>query len=161
MDVADTVVVVLAPESGDAVQTLKAGLLEIADILVVNKADKDGADRLDASLRAMVHMDETREDDWTVPVLKTQASNDAGVPELEQVVREHREFQEAGGRLEERRRKRLGREFMDAVETRLLSELRERLARDPRVKASLERVERGDLDPYSAALDFSESGSNT
>lgn len=160
MDVADTVVVALAPESGDVVQTLKAGLLEIADILVVNKADKDGADRLEASLRAVVHMGEKGEGDWTVPVLKTQAFDDVGVPELEQAIREHREYQEADGRLEERRRKRLGREFMDAVESRLLARLRERLTRDPRVETSLEQVERGDLDPYSAALDFSESDSD-
>ncbi len=88
MEVADTVVVMLVPESGDTVQTLKAGLLEIADIFVVNKADREGADKMAQELRQMVHMKPPK-DEWTVPVLLTSANTGRGCDEVAQAIADH------------------------------------------------------------------------
>lgn len=156
MDVADTVVVVLDPEAGDAIQTLKAGLLEIADILVVNKADREGADRLVAALRATVTMNRAGGGGWTVPVLKTVATKGEGTEELDRTVQEHRESLRTSGKLEEQRKQRRTREFMETVEARMLLRLRARLAQSDALKGLMEQVGSGSLDPYAAALDLPE-----
>ncbi len=88
MDVADTTLVVLVPESGDTVQTMKAGLMEIADIFVVNKADREGADKIFHELAALAHMYAA---DWEVPVLQTVATKNQGVAELLQAIERHGE----------------------------------------------------------------------
>ena len=100
---ADTTVVALVPESGDSIQAMKAGLMEVADIFVVNKADRDGAHALMAELRFSVHLHYTsgaaaKDVDWEVPVLAAQAANDVGIDELLADVRKHRERARAGGR---------------------------------------------------------------
>jgi LAO/AO transport system kinase len=154
MDVADTVVVVLDPESGDSVQTLKAGLLEIADVLVVNKADREGVERLVVALQATVAMAERRLEGWTVPVLTSQATEGKGVPELAGAVQTHRQLLQGTGRLVERRMERRRKEFTEALEERMLARLRRQLAGDPQVQVLMAQVERGELDPYVAARDL-------
>src|SRR5579863_6026453 len=91
MDLADTTVVVTVPEGGDGVQVMKAGLNEIADLFVVNKADRDGADRIKAELELSVHLRPAV--GWRPPVLMTQASNDVGIEALVAAVERHREYQ--------------------------------------------------------------------
>jgi LAO/AO transport system kinase len=154
MDVADTVVVVLDPESGDSVQTLKAGLLEIADVLVVNKADREGAERLVVALQATVAMAERRLEGWVVPVLASQATEGKGVPELAGAVQQHRQLLLSTGGLAERRMERRRKEFTEALEERMLARLRRQLAGDPQVQVLMAQVERGELDPYVAARDL-------
>jgi LAO/AO transport system kinase len=111
MKIADTTVVVLVPESGDAIQTMKAGLMEAADIFVVNKADRAGAPALMAELKFAAHLHDSsatsRKDvDWRIPVLALQAQAGVGVPELLAEVRRHRAALEASGAFVARRRER-------------------------------------------------------
>jgi LAO/AO transport system kinase len=150
MEVARTVVVVLVPEAGDTVQVMKAGLLEIAHIFVVNKADREGALRMKSELETMLQLRPSP--DWTVPVLLTEAHRDRGIDELMAALAAHRTHLEAGGAAgrvaAEHRERELLEVLADAVQGRLES----RLAR--RHGALLARVRRGDQDPYSAALEL-------
>ena len=150
MEAADTIVVVLVPESGDAVQMLKAGLLEIADVFVVNKADREGAEALAADLEAVLGLVETNAD-WRPPVLLTEALHGRGVDRVLEAVHEHRQVQERASRLVERRRSRRRREFLDAVQDGLLAMLESQRGRGDEMAEALARVERGDADPLVAA----------
>lgn len=150
MQNSDTVVVVLVPEAGDTVQTMKAGLLEIGDIFVVNKADRPGADHLVNELRAMLEL-RPRDEWWQVPVLTTVAVNNTGIEELCRQIAGHREAMEKSGRLDERRRQRRRQEFLGMVERRLALEVLRLVESDGRLAKYLEMVEAGEVDPYSAA----------
>jgi len=155
MKLADTIVVVLVPESGDGIQTMKAGLLEVADILVVNKADRDGAPALVTELRYMVHLHQrgqsaARELDWEPPVLTTVAASGVGVDELTAEIQRHRAALEAGGALERRRQARRARELKDLLVTELRREVEEALADGGPLAPLLADVEAGRLDPHAA-----------
>ena len=158
MDAADTIVVVLVPESGDAVQMLKAGLLEIADVFVVNKADREGAEALAADLEAVLGLVET-DADWRPPILLTEALHDRGVDRVQQAVEEHRAAQERSSRLAERRQSRRRREFLDAVHDGLLAMLESQAERAEALADALGRVERGETDPLVAASALLRDGS--
>ena len=145
MEVADTTVVVLVPEAGDAVQTLKAGLLEIADVFVVNKADRDGADRMVADLQNLVALRGPR-DDWETPVLSTQATAGKGIDELFRTLDAH-----AAWRTKHSGTRSLEAKAAAAIREILLERLDVRLASDARVVAAAGRVARGELDAYGAA----------
>jgi GTPase len=154
MRLADTTVVVLVPESGDAIQTMKAGLMEVADFFAVNKADRAGAPALMAELKFAAHLHHAsattpKDVDWEVPVLSCQAQADVGIAELLAEVRRHRATLEAGGALEARRRRRRRAE----LEALLVDEFRGRVARGlagGALRAKLDEVEAGATDPYSA-----------
>ncbi len=155
MRLADTTVVMLVPESGDAIQTMKAGLLEVADVLVVNKADRDGAHALVTELRYMVHLHKrgqpaARELDWEVPVLSTVAATGEGVDELTAEIQRHRAALEASGALERHRRARRTRELKDLFMAELRREVEEALADGGPLASLLAEVEAGRLDPYAA-----------
>jgi LAO/AO transport system kinase len=147
---ADTVVVVLVPESGDAIQAMKAGLMEIADVFVVNKADRPGADRLIKEIQTALHL-RAGEVAWEIPVLRAVAQTGEGVGDLMDAVAAHRAWLEASGTLERRRRARAERRVRDVVERAL----RRRAWTDPSVQATLARgldgIARGDETPYSVA----------
>jgi LAO/AO transport system kinase len=145
---ADTTLVVLAPGFGDAVQVAKAGILEAADIFVVNKADKDGADEVARDLRQMLHLGEARP--WSVPVVKTVAERRQGVDGLVERIAEHRAHLEAGGELAERRRRRAAREVEELALAELRAELGE-LGRGEALDKLAELVATGQLGPYAAA----------
>ena len=175
---ADTTVVILVPESGDSIQALKAGLMEIADLFVVNKADRPGAERVRNDIELMLGMrhglaveaaghhgvdlkaianpgkaarEAARKDDsatWTPPVILTVAHKGDGVPELVTSLDRHQHYLEESGGLLERRRRRLREQVMDVAEYRL----HRRLWNDPTVQAfidnSLPRIEGGEVSPY-------------
>jgi LAO/AO transport system kinase len=142
----DTTVVVLAPGAGDAVQMAKAGILEVADVFVVNKADRDGAGETARDLRQMLHMGAARA--WSPPVLSTTAVRKEGIEELWQAVDDHRTQLAASGGLEERRRARLRRE----VESLAAERHRSRVAAAFELHPSLaEDLAARRLDPYRAA----------
>ncbi|MGH7985011.1 MAG: methylmalonyl Co-A mutase-associated GTPase MeaB [Candidatus Binataceae bacterium] len=148
MDLADSTVVMTVPEGGDGVQVMKAGLNEIADVFVVNKADRDGADRIKAELELSVHLRATTEG-WRPPVLLTQAASDIGIEALVAAIGRHRDYQRAhrDAAAESERR---AREFVEV----LTSQLEERAARGLRngsVNGVLTQVREGSLNPYSAA----------
>lgn len=115
---ADTTVVVLVPESGDGIQTMKAGLMEIADIFVINKADREGADGLAREVEAMLSMRQT-DDGWAIPVLLTVAVKGQGIDELFAAIGHHREFLEASRLLETKRKERLRKRIKDIVNQRI------------------------------------------
>ena len=150
MRVADTVVVVLVPEAGDAIQAMKAGLTEISDVFVVNKADREGAHRLVAALRTMLRLGEA-DPEWRPPVLLTRADKGEGIEELRQQIAGHRRAMEESRRLEERRRLRKQQEFMQILSETLEAGVESLLSSDTPLKSMAERVEMGEIDPYSAA----------
>ncbi|HEV2105503.1 MAG TPA: methylmalonyl Co-A mutase-associated GTPase MeaB, partial [Candidatus Eisenbacteria bacterium] len=115
---ADTTAVVLVPESGDGVQAMKAGLMEIADVFVVNKADREGAERAAVAIRAALEL-RTRGGDWNIPVELTVASRGDGVEVLADRLEEHLAWLRDSGHLELRRRRRLGQRLDDLVRERL------------------------------------------
>jgi LAO/AO transport system kinase len=154
MRLADTTVVVLVPESGDAIQTMKAGLMEAADVFAVNKADRAGAPALMAELKFAAHLHASssttpKDVTWEIPVLSCQAQADAGIGELLDEIRRHRGALETSGALDTRRRRRRRAE----LEALLVDEFRGRVARrlaGGALRAKLDEVEAGATDPYSA-----------
>jgi LAO/AO transport system kinase len=155
MKLVDTVVVMLVPESGDAVQTMKAGLMEVADIFVVNKADRAGAHGLMAELKFAVHLQmagptAARDVDWETPVLAAEAQTGSGVAEVLAAIRRHRATLETAGILEQRRRTRRRREFEALVVEKFRVTMEQQL-RAGDLAATSEQVADGTLDPYSAA----------
>jgi LAO/AO transport system kinase len=151
MGVADTVIVTLMPGMGDIIQTLKAGLMEIADVFVVNKADKEGADQMVVAITSMLKM-ASNTGEWTPPVVSTQAHNNNGVSRLYEQVEGHRHFLEQTSRLESRRGERRVQEFMGTIEAELSRRVRALIDADQTLSAALEDVKKGELEPYSAAL---------
>src|SRR5436309_2417271 len=137
---ADTTVVALVPESGDSVQAMKAGLMEVADIFVVNKADRDGAHALMAELRFSMHLHYSssaspKDIDWETPVLATQAVSDVGVTELLAEVKRHRAVLEAGSALDKRRQARRRAELRTLlVEGRAMGQGAPSTGRGPRLR---------------------------
>ena len=116
---ADTTVVVLVPESGDAVQAMKAGLMEIADIFVINKADRDGADSVASSLKNIIHLKAPSEDKWEVKVLKTIGTKNNGIEELLNEMKSHKGHLESTGFFAKRRIRHLERKISDLVTNKL------------------------------------------
>ena len=153
MGVADTVAVALIPEAGDAIQALKAGVMEIADLYVVNKADRDGADQMAASVTAMLHMALTTPD-WVPPVKLTAAHTGQGIEELWASLEEHHAYLKDSGNLAKRRGEHRTQEFLEVVEEELVRRLRRMVQTDPGLLSVLESVASKDAEPYSAALDF-------
>jgi LAO/AO transport system kinase len=146
---ADSTVVLLAPGMGDGIQAAKAGILEVADVLVVNKADRDGTDRTVRDLRHAVALGDTGSGAWHVPVLRTVGTTGTGVPELASALEDHRSWLGDAG-LCRRRARRAARE----IEALALDALRARVGGvggDARLSGLADEVVAGRLDPYAAA----------
>jgi LAO/AO transport system kinase len=153
---ADTTVVTLVPESGDSIQAMKAGLMEVADVFVVNKADRDGAHALMAELKFSVHLHYTsgaaaKDVDWEVPVLAAQAANDVGIDEILAQIRRHRGALEQAGALDARRKARRRAELEALLVEEFAAQVTARVQTDPALAQTLEAVSAGALDPYTAA----------
>jgi LAO/AO transport system kinase len=150
MRMADTTIVVLVPEAGDTVQAMKAGLLEIADVFVVNKADREGSMRMKTELEMMLQL--RPESPWTIPVLMTQATTGDGIPDLMAQINRHRDFLHQSGHGEAR--------TVAGRQEEFVSVLREEIAR--RLEGALDngrfgklllQIKNGEIDPYRAALE--------
>jgi LAO/AO transport system kinase len=147
---ADTTLVLLAPGMGDGIQAAKAGILEVGDVFVVNKADRDGADQVVRDLRGAIRLAERGPGDWREPIVKTVASRGEGLDEVVAAVDKHRAWMERSGELDRRRRRRV----RDEIEAIAVAALRERFADlhgDARLDTLAEKVLGGQLDPYAAA----------
>jgi LAO/AO transport system kinase len=147
---ADTTLVLLAPGMGDGIQAAKAGILEIGDIYVINKADRDGADQVRRDLRAMLSLAERLEGGWRPPIVKTVAQNGEGIEEVVEKIDAHREWMADRGELSVRRRRRA----RDEIESIAVTALRERFGDvhgDARLDDLADAVVAGDTDPYTAA----------
>jgi LAO/AO transport system kinase len=149
IDHADSVVLVLIPGSGDSIQALKAGVMEIPDVIVVNKADHPLTDTMVREVRGVLSL--APHEGWRVPIVKTEAVRGEGVAELEEKLAEHRAYVEAEGTLSERRRRNLENEVLGIAAMRLRHTLQATLREDPGVQALLDEVVARRLDPASAA----------
>ncbi len=154
IDHADTVVLVLMPGSGDSIQALKAGVMEIPDVIVVNKADHPLTDTMIREIKGVLALGPHR--DWEVPIIRTEAVRGEGTEELVEKLTEHREFIEAEGTLSERRRRNLMNEVLAIATYRMRRELEASVKEDPEVKELLDRVVSRELDPASAATQILE-----
>jgi LAO/AO transport system kinase len=155
IDHADTVVLVLFPGSGDSIQALKAGVMEIPDVIVVNKAEHPLADAMVREIKGVLALGRARsQDEWTVPVLRTQAIDGTGVPELADALTAHRAHIEAAGTLARRRAGNLAGEVLAIATQRLRRELAATMREDPEIQQLLERVAARELDPATAAAEI-------
>jgi LAO/AO transport system kinase len=147
---ADTTLVLLAPGMGDGIQAAKAGILEVGDIYVVNKADRDGVQNVTRDLRAMLALAERAPDAWAPPILKTVASRNEGIDEVVAAIDDRLTWMKGNGVLVERRRGRA----RDEIEAIAMTALRSRFAHlhgDARLDVLAAKVADGDTDPYAAA----------
>jgi LAO/AO transport system kinase len=152
--VADTVVLVLMPGSGDSVQALKAGIMEIPDVIAINKMDHPAAKTMLNEVRSILSLD--RERAWRVPIVLTEAVRGENVPELWERIEQHRAHLEERGELEERRRRNLAGEVFAVASTRAKSHLEGRVAGDPELRRLLDEVQRRELDPLTAVREIME-----
>ncbi|TDW81730.1 LAO/AO transport system kinase [Kribbella pratensis] len=147
---ADTTLVLLAPGMGDGIQAAKAGILEVGDIYVVNKADRDGVQSVTRDLRSMLALAERPEGAWSPPILKTVASRNEGIAEVVQAIEDRLEWMRGNGVLTERRRSR-ARDEIEAIATTALRARFAHLHGDARLDVLAAKVADGGTDPYSAA----------
>ena len=149
---ADVSIVTLVPGTGDDVQALKAGIMEIADIFIVNKADREGADRLASTIESNLSLQAYGEADWRPPILKTVATSDQGVPEVVEAIwrfREHATRTQAA-----RRRTRSEYRLRELVSTRFMDHLEREVLGEGELASVVDRVAARELDPYTAANDL-------
>jgi len=151
---ADTVVLVLMPGSGDSVQALKAGVMEIPDVIVINKSDHPAARTMRSEIRSILSLDRNRE--WKVPIVETEALRGEGVADLWQAVLDHRAFLERDDGLEQRRRRSIEHEVIAVAVAQARRRLSEAVADDPEVRALLDRVHARELDPLTATREIAE-----
>lgn len=151
---ADTTIVVLTPASGDSVQTIKAGIMEIADVFAVNKSDLPGADKMVTEINMMLDM--KRSPDWRPPVISTVSVKNEGIEELWKALRDHRQHIEKSGRLLEIRRERVSRELTEQVEYLVKNRIWDQVKEKIELESLVEKIVHRQLDPYSAAADLLE-----
>jgi LAO/AO transport system kinase len=152
--IADTVLLVLMPGSGDSVQALKAGIMEIPDVIAINKMDHPAAKTMLNEVRSILALD--RERAWRPPIVLTEAVRGENVPELWAKIEDHRGFLESEGLLEERRRKNLAGEVFAAATSRAKAHLQSTVAEKPELAHLLARVQSRELDPLSAVREILE-----
>jgi LAO/AO transport system kinase len=150
--VADTVVLVLMPGSGDSVQALKAGIMEIPDVIVVNKKDHPAAKTMLNEVRSILSLDPDRA--RRPPIVLTEAIDGEGVAELWDKIADHRSFLESNGLLDERRRKNLAGEVFAIASSRAKAHLERAVANDPELRRLLDEVQRRELDPLTAVREI-------
>jgi LAO/AO transport system kinase len=152
---ADTTLLVLAPGAGDEIQTMKAGILESADIIAVNKADKEGADRLKADLALMLSMKARPGGEWLPPIVPTEAVNDKGTDELVVSISKHREYLKNSGGMPLRRRERAKLELLESVES-LIKDMVHEIDGGAYLEKLIDEIQKGKTNPHNAALDIIE-----
>jgi LAO/AO transport system kinase len=154
VDHGDTVVLVLMPGSGDSIQALKAGVMEIPDVIVVNKSEHPMTDTMIREIRGVLSLGPSGS--WRVPIVKTEAAKGEGVAELAEKIAEHRAHIEAEGTLEERRARNLRNEVLELAASRMRRRLEAAVAEDSSIRELLDRVVKRELDPASAAKELLE-----
>jgi LAO/AO transport system kinase len=152
--IADTVVLVLMPGSGDSVQALKAGIMEIPDVIAINKLDHPAAKTMLNEVRSILALDRTS--DWRPPIVLTEAIRGENVPELWEKIEEHRAQLESSGELERRRAKNLAGEVFAVASARAKQHLELAVGGDPELERLLGAVQRRELDPLSAVREILE-----
>lgn len=151
--IADTCILILTPGMGDAIQMMKAGILEAADIFVINKADQDGAGNLEVELQVMLRMKSYLDSDWKPAIVLTEAINSKGIEELVEEILKHRQFLISGGGLEKRRKERARLELIEAIESAIKNYIEAGIDKDYLEKLTDDLVRRK-INPNSAALEI-------
>ena len=149
------------PGSGDSIQALKAGVMEIPDVIVVNKCEHPLTDTMVREIRGVLALGSSNPGSWRVPILKTEAAKREGIVELAAKIDEHRAHIEAEGTLAERRARNLRNEVLGIAAARLRRRLEEVVGKDPATAELLERVVRRELDPATAAGELLEKHSGS
>ena len=152
--IADTVLLVLMPGSGDSVQALKAGIMEIPDVIAINKMDHPAAKTMQNEVRSILALDRERE--WKPPIILTEALRGENVAQLWERIQEHRAFLNVGGLLEKRRRRNLAGEVFAVASGRAKTHLQAAVADDAELRRLLEEVQARELDPLSAVREILE-----
>ncbi|NWF96330.1 MAG: methylmalonyl Co-A mutase-associated GTPase MeaB [Candidatus Thorarchaeota archaeon] len=150
VEIAHTVIVVDVPGAGDDIQAIKAGIMEIADIFVVNKRDLPGAEKKATEIGAMLDLDQ-KMGDWRPPIVMTDARHGEGIPELVDRIEEHMRYLRESGVLEQRKIKRSKDELEDIMKFRLTRELLAKLQGSPEYERAISRIAQRDEDPYTVA----------
>jgi LAO/AO transport system kinase len=150
--IADTVVLVLMPGSGDSIQALKAGIMEIPDVIAVNKMDHPAAKTMVNEVRSVLSLDKERA--WKPPIVLTEAMRGENVPELWEKVEQHRSYLESEGRLDERRRENLAGEVFAVASARAKAHLERAVRDDAELRRLLDEVQSRKLDPLSAVQEI-------
>lgn len=145
---ADTTIVVLVPESGDSVQAMKAGLMEIADIFILNKSDREGADAIASTIRNIIHLKPSSKDGWIINVLKTIGSQNKGIEELFNEIVKHKQHLKESGFLEVKRKDHLLKKIVDLVNNKLKVNFWDELKKN-NLNQKLELIIKRQDDPYS------------
>jgi LAO/AO transport system kinase len=152
ISIADTVVLVLMPGSGDSIQALKAGIMEIPDVIAINKMDHPAAKTMVNEVASILSLD--KESEWRPKIVLTEATRGENVDELWSRVEEHRAFLESEGRLEEQRRRNLANEVFAVASARAKSHVEQAVADDPELRRLLEAVQERKLDPLTAVREI-------
>jgi LAO/AO transport system kinase len=152
ISIADTVLLVLMPGSGDSIQALKAGIMEIPDVIAINKMDHPAAKTMLNEVRSILALD--HESAWKPPIVLTEATRGENVEELWDAVEAHRAHLQDEGLLDERRRKNLAGEVFAVASARAKTRLQDAVADDPELRRLLEEVQRRELDPLTAVREI-------
>jgi LAO/AO transport system kinase len=152
ISIADTIVLVLMPGSGDSIQALKAGIMEIPDVIAINKMDHPAAKTMVNEVASILSLD--KENEWRPKIVLTEAMRGENVGELWSRIEEHRAFLESEGRLEEQRRRNLASEVFAVASARAKSHLEQAVADDPELRRLLEEVQQRQLDPLTAVREI-------
>jgi LAO/AO transport system kinase len=152
--IADTVLLTLMPGSGDSVQALKAGIMEIPDVIAINKMDHPAAKTMLNEVRSILALDTERE--WKPPIVLTEAMRSENVPKLWSEIERHREFLVTHGGLDERRRRNLAGEVFAVASARAKTHLERAVQDDPELRRLLDEVQRRELDPLTAVREIME-----
>lgn len=146
---ADTTIVVLTPAGGDSVQTIKAGIMEIADIFVVNKADLAGADRTCSEISMMLDLGNAKQ--WRPPIVRTITLDGSGINDMFGAIENHRAYLEESGHLQKVRKDRIRRDVMDHIEYKIKSTVWDQISGSEEFEDVVNQIMSREIDPYSAA----------
>lgn len=146
---ADTSIVVLVPGFGDGIQAMKAGVLEIADIFVINKSEQGGADQLEQELMIMLEMGSRRVSEWTIPIYRTEAITGEGIEELITGVQQHKEMLHQEESFQQRKRDRIRVEFIEILRSSLMKQIARKLSNNGALDQIVENIAKREVDPYS------------
>jgi LAO/AO transport system kinase len=151
VNTAHTSIVVLVPGMGDDIQAIKAGIIEIGDIFVINKADREGADKVERDLRMVLEMGRRREDGWEPPIFKTEAILGKGIFELVYGIYRHKQTLEQSQALEKKLRERTKTTFLEVLETEVMAHFIEKMEEEGQWEAIIDDLMNRRTDPYSVA----------
>jgi LAO/AO transport system kinase len=149
VNAADTTIVVLVPGLGDDIQAMKAGILEIADIFVINKCEQEGTDRLDQELSFMLQTGDNRSDDWKIPIYRTEAIKRVGINKLILGIHRHQEMLNRKGLRQQREKERVKTEFLEILRSSLMNKLLQKLSQNGNLDRMLETIAKRERDPYT------------